>query len=112
MDIDGEQGKAVSAEVLSAADVDFGILGKNEICCGSTVLRVGDQNSFRKIRTKNLESLNSTSAKVSKGPTASLNCPSPSRFLASANRRLSPSLQAFSQTQPSSEMRWSAIDNS
>lgn len=51
-------------EVLQKADVDFGILGKNEICCGSTVLRVGDVDSFRKIRTKNLESLNSTSAKV------------------------------------------------
>jgi len=51
-------------EILSAADVDFGILGKNEICCGSTVLRVGDRENFRKIRAKNLESLNSTSAKT------------------------------------------------
>ena len=50
-------------EILSAADVDFGILGKNEICCGSTVLRVGDRDNFRKIRAKNLESLNSTTAK-------------------------------------------------
>ena len=52
------------SEVLHNADVDFGILGKNEICCGSTVLRVGDRDSFGKIRAKNLESLNSTSAKV------------------------------------------------
>jgi len=52
------------SEVLHAAGVDFGILGKNEICCGSTVMRVGDMDSFRKIRTRNLESLNSTSAKV------------------------------------------------
>ncbi|MGW8321301.1 MAG: (Fe-S)-binding protein, partial [Thermodesulfobacteriota bacterium] len=51
-------------EVLERADVDFGILGKNEICCGSTVLRVGDDESFRKIRAKNLESLNRTSAKT------------------------------------------------
>ena len=51
-------------EVLKAADVDFGILGKNEVCCGSTILRVGDQDSFQKVRAKNVESLNSTSAKV------------------------------------------------
>ncbi len=51
-------------EVLNAADVDFGILGKKEICCGSTVMRVGDMDNFRKIRAKNLESLNSTTAKV------------------------------------------------
>ena len=51
-------------EVLTAAGVDFGILGKNEICCGSTILRVGDEASFRKIRAKNLESLNSTGARV------------------------------------------------
>ncbi len=51
-------------EVLQKADVDFGILGENEICCGSTVLRVGDKESFAKIRAKNLESLNNTSAKI------------------------------------------------
>lgn len=51
-------------EVLEAAGVDFGILGKSEICCGSTVLRVGDVDGFNKIRARNLESLNSTSAKV------------------------------------------------
>ncbi len=51
-------------EVLDKAGVDFGILGKNEICCGSTVLRVGDQDSFRKIRAKNLESLNQVGSRV------------------------------------------------
>ncbi len=51
-------------DMLNAAGVDFGILGKNEICCGSTVLRVGDEDTFRKIRAKTLESLNSTKSKV------------------------------------------------
>ncbi len=51
-------------DILTAANINFGILGKNEICCGSTVLRVGDKESFKKIRAKNLESLNSTSAKI------------------------------------------------
>ncbi len=49
--------------LLDAAEVDFGILGKNEICCGSTILRVGDRANFEKVREKNTESLNSTSAK-------------------------------------------------
>jgi len=51
-------------DVLKAAGVDFGILGKNEICCGSTVLRVGDKANFNKIRARNMESLNRTSARV------------------------------------------------
>ena len=50
--------------LLDAADVDFGILGKNEICCGSTILRVGDRDNFEKMRAKNTESLNATSAKT------------------------------------------------
>jgi len=50
--------------LLDAAGVDFGILGKNEICCGSTILRVGDRQNFEKVRSKNTESLNATSAKT------------------------------------------------
>ena len=50
--------------LLDAAEVDFGILGKNEICCGSTILRVGDRQNFEKMRVKNTESLNATSAKT------------------------------------------------
>ena len=50
--------------LLDAAGVDFGILGKNEICCGSTILRVGDRQNFEKMRAKNTASLNATSAKT------------------------------------------------
>jgi len=50
--------------LLDAAGVDFGILGKKEICCGSTILRVGDRQNFEKMRAKNTASLNATSAKT------------------------------------------------
>jgi heterodisulfide reductase subunit D len=50
--------------LLDAAGVDFGILGKNEICCGSTILRVGDRQNFEKVRARNTASLNATSAKT------------------------------------------------
>jgi Fe-S oxidoreductase len=46
--------------LLGAAGVDFGILGKDEVCCGSTVLRVGDRPNFEKVRFRNLEVLNRT----------------------------------------------------
>ncbi len=49
--------------LLDAAEVDFGILGRNEICCGSTILRVGDRANFEKVRARNTESLNATSAR-------------------------------------------------
>ena len=38
----GKKVAVATARLLDKAGVDFGILGKNEICCGSTVLRVGD----------------------------------------------------------------------
>jgi len=50
--------------LLGAAGVDFGILGKDEVCCGSTILRVGDRGNFEKVRVKNTESLNKTGARI------------------------------------------------
>jgi len=51
------------ARLLETAGVDFGILGKDEICCGSTILRVGDRENFEKVRARNAAVLNKTSAK-------------------------------------------------
>ncbi len=42
---------------LQAAGVDFGILGRREVCCGSTMLRLGDRRGFEKYRDRNLEVL-------------------------------------------------------
>jgi len=49
--------------LLDASRVDFGILGKEEICCGSTILRVGDRENFEGVRAKNMARLNKTRAK-------------------------------------------------
>lgn len=48
--------------LLGAAGVGFGILGKEEVCCGSTILRVGDRERFEIVRKRNTESLNRTGA--------------------------------------------------
>jgi len=53
-----------TAAILSSAGVDFGILGKSERCCGSTMLRVGDRAGFEKNLAPNLEKFNSLGAKV------------------------------------------------
>ena len=44
--------------VLTAAGVDFGIMGKDEICCGSTAMRVGMRDVFERQAARNAEKLN------------------------------------------------------
>lgn len=44
--------------ILQSAGVDFGILGKKELCCASTLKRVGD-SEFEAVATKTLELYNS-----------------------------------------------------
>ncbi len=46
-------------KVLSMMGVDFGILGKNEGCCGSTIIRIGAIEAFEKQKKRTLEVLNS-----------------------------------------------------
>jgi len=48
-----------SAEVMKKAGVDFGILGNQEICCGSPILKVGKKELFEKIAKENIELFNS-----------------------------------------------------
>ena len=48
-----------AVKILKALGVDFGILGKTEKCCGSTVYRVGDRKCFEEFKKENLELLNS-----------------------------------------------------
>ncbi len=52
-----------AANIMKSAGVDFGILGKEEVCCGSTVMRLGDRQSFNSIKKKNAERLRSTGVK-------------------------------------------------
>jgi Fe-S oxidoreductase len=47
-----------TATVLLKAGVDLGMLGKNELCCGSPIARVGDRETFFTLARKNIEFLN------------------------------------------------------
>jgi len=44
-------------QAFKKADVDFGILGNEEVCCGSEARRVGETGLFEMLRELNLESL-------------------------------------------------------
>jgi Fe-S oxidoreductase len=45
--------------LLKKAGVDFGILGEEEVCCGSVMLRVGERELARELTLKNLEMIRS-----------------------------------------------------
>ncbi|MHC1635996.1 MAG: (Fe-S)-binding protein [Candidatus Methanospirareceae archaeon] len=47
-----------TAEILSKAGVDFGVLGSIEKCCGSVFLRMGDWADFERLARKNIELFN------------------------------------------------------
>ena len=61
-----------TAEVLTLAGVDFGIMGRDEVCCGSTAMRVGDRETFLAQASKNIEKINSLG--VDKVVTACAGC--------------------------------------
>jgi len=48
-----------TARVLELAGVDFGIMGREEICCGSTAMRVGMRETFLRQAGRNIEKINS-----------------------------------------------------
>ncbi len=52
-----------TARILLHAEVDLGMLGKSEICCGSPVARIGDRETFISLATRNIELLNNTGVK-------------------------------------------------
>jgi len=58
-----DMAKATS-RILQAAGVNFGILGKKEKCCGSTLLRIGDRDANLRLARENVEALNATGAKT------------------------------------------------
>lgn len=53
-----------TARILAMGNVDFGILGSKERCCGSTAFRVGAVDMFEKYKRANVEQLNSLGAKT------------------------------------------------
>jgi heterodisulfide reductase subunit D len=44
-----------TASIFQKLGLDFGILGENEVCCGSTAMRVGDAGEFKRVAESNLE---------------------------------------------------------
>lgn len=52
-----------AANIMKSAGVDFGILGKDEVCCGSTVMRIGDRANFNQIKRKSSDRVRSTGVK-------------------------------------------------
>ena len=61
-----------TVRVLEAAGVDFGIMGREEICCGSTAMRVGMRDVFERQATRNIEKMNALG--VEKVVTACAGC--------------------------------------
>jgi Fe-S oxidoreductase len=46
-----------AAKLLMKAGVDFSLLGKDELCCGSTALRLGDRKLFEELSKENAKKL-------------------------------------------------------
>lgn len=44
-----------SAKLLKRAGVDFAVIGQDEPCCGSTLLRVGQTDAFEKLEKENFD---------------------------------------------------------
>ena len=51
-------------KILEKANVEFGIIGKNESCCGSVALRTGNTKLALELAMKNMESIKNTGAKI------------------------------------------------
>jgi Fe-S oxidoreductase len=54
--------KALGA-ILKAGNVDYSILGENELCCGDPARRLGEEDLFVELAEKNIQQLNQLSAK-------------------------------------------------
>ncbi|MBW1731077.1 MAG: (Fe-S)-binding protein [Deltaproteobacteria bacterium] len=44
-----------TASIFQKLGLDFGILGQNEICCGSTAMRIGEADEFKRVAEANLK---------------------------------------------------------
>jgi Fe-S oxidoreductase len=44
-----------TAAILKAADVDFGILGAKENCCGESIRKTGDEELFKRLARENIK---------------------------------------------------------
>jgi len=51
-------------QILQSAEVDFGLLGDDEWCCGFPLMSSGFANDFKEFAAHNIERVNSTGAKI------------------------------------------------
>jgi heterodisulfide reductase subunit D len=58
-----QEGPVALAHLMELAGEDFGLLLEDEICCGSTVKRVGNSKLFEKLRKENEKRLRETGVK-------------------------------------------------
>lgn len=56
-DINVKQVAVSTINILEALDIDYGVFGKDEKCCGSVMLRMGDPE-FERIATDNIKMFN------------------------------------------------------
>ncbi len=54
-----EEMAIATAHIMNAAQIHFNILGKDEFCCGSPILRTGDTKTFKEFLNKNLDVIES-----------------------------------------------------
>ena len=52
-----------TVNILKKADVDFGILGTKEVCCGESVRKAGDENLFQSLAQTNIGAFNEAGVK-------------------------------------------------
>lgn len=52
-----------TATILKKSDVDFGILGQNEVCCASTAYKIGDEGLMEEYAMRNIETFNGLGVK-------------------------------------------------
>ena len=52
-----------TAEILSKAGVDFGILGTAENCCGESIRKTGDEDLFKRLAKENIKTFIDTGVK-------------------------------------------------
>ncbi len=46
---------AATVNILNAAEVDFGILGTEENCCGESIRKTGDEDVFKRLAKENIK---------------------------------------------------------
>jgi Fe-S oxidoreductase len=48
-----------TTKVMKKTEIDFGVLGNQEMCCGSPILKVGEKKLFEKMAKENIDRFNS-----------------------------------------------------